>query len=118
MVGASEDVWKREKDISGWVAYWRMHGNGIRTFQSWFVYWMMCGDERRTFRGWLVHWRMCGDTTAVPIWSEQPHYKYHSIRLKVRGEGNLSLAVEWGKNECVNMMIMDPKMVRKCRSSK
>ena len=23
-----------------------------------------------------------GDTTAVPIWSEQPHYKHHSIRLK------------------------------------
>ena len=22
------------------------------------------------------------DTTAVPIWSEQPHYKHHSIRLK------------------------------------
>ena len=40
------------------------------------------------------------DMTAVPIWSEQPHYKHHSIRLKVRGEGNLSLAVEKGKNEC------------------
>ena len=58
------------------------------------------------------------DTTAVPIWSEQPHYKHHSIRLKVRGEGNLSLAVKRGKNECVSMMIGDPKMVRKCRSSK
>ena len=58
------------------------------------------------------------DTTAVPIWSEQPHYKHHSIRLKVRGEGNLSLAVERGKNECVDTMIRDPKMVRKCRSSK
>ena len=22
------------------------------------------------------------DMTAVPIWSEQPHYKHHSIRLK------------------------------------
>ena len=39
---------------------------------------------------------MLGDTTTVPIWSEQPHYKHHSIRLKVRGEGNLSLAVERG----------------------
>ena len=58
------------------------------------------------------------DTTAVPIWSEQPHYKHHSIRLNVRGEGNLSLAVERGENECVDMMIRDPKMVRKCRSSK
>ena len=65
--------------------------------------------------------RICNldvDTTAVPIWSEQSHYKHHSIRLKVRGEGNLSLAVERGKNECVDMMIRDPKMVRKCRSSK
>ena len=59
-----------------------------------------------------------GDMTAVPIWSEQPHYKHHSIRLKVRGEGNLSLAVERGKNECVDMMIRDLKMVKKCRSSK
>ena len=24
------------------------------------------------------------DTTAVPIWSEQPHYKHHSIRLKCK----------------------------------
>ena len=66
-----------------------------------------------------VIWRNFGaDTTAVPIWSEQPHYKHHSIRLKVRGEGNLSLAVEREKNECVDIMIRDPKMVRKCRSSK
>ena len=62
--------------------------------------------------------RANADTTAVPIWSEQPHYKHHSIRLKVRGEGNLSLAVERGENECVDIMIRDPKMVRKCRSSK
>ena len=58
------------------------------------------------------------DMTVVPIWSEQPHYKHHSIRLKVQGEGNLSLAVERGENECVDIMIRDPKMVRKCRSSK
>ena len=53
VVGASEDVRKEKRTFRGWVAYWRMHGNGMRTFRSWFVHWMMCGDERRTFRGWL-----------------------------------------------------------------
>ena len=72
----------------------------------------------RELLGKICHIYLDDDTTAVPIWSEQPHYKHHSIRLKVRGEGNLSLAVERGENECVDMMIRDPKMVRKCRSSK
>ena len=44
---------------------------------------------------------------------QTPQYK-----TNVRGEGNLSLAVEREKNECVDMMIRDLKMVRKCRSSK
>ena len=53
------------------------------------------------------------DTTVVPIWSEQPHSKHHSIhKTKVQGEGNLSLAVERRENECVDMMIRDLKMVR------
>ena len=37
---------------------------------------------------------------------------------KVQGEGNLSLAVERGGNECVDIMIGDPKMVRECCSGK
>ena len=44
---------------------------------------------------------------------QTPQYK-----TKVQGEGNLSLAVERGENECVDIMIRDPKMVRKCRSGK
>ena len=53
---------------------------------------------------------------AYMVWTttlQTPQYK-----TKVQGEGNLSLAVETGENECVDMMIRDPKMVRKCRSSK
>ena len=61
---------------------------------------------------WWQRWYDCG---AYMVRTTTLH---HSIRLKVRGEGNLSLAVKRGKNECVSMMIGDPKMVRKCRSSK
>ena len=33
------------------------------------------------------------DTTAVPIWSEQPHYKHHSIRLKC--EERVTCLLQW-----------------------
>ena len=34
-----------------------------------------------------------GDTTAVHIWSEQPHYKHHSIRLKC--EERVTCLLQW-----------------------
>ena len=34
-----------------------------------------------------------GDMTAVPIWSEQPHYKHHSIRLKC--EERVTCLLQW-----------------------
>ena len=52
-----------------------------------------------------------GDTTVVLIWSEQPHYKHHSIRLKVRGEGNLSLAVERGKKSLLKLYLQNLGLV-------
>jgi hypothetical protein len=33
------------------------------------------------------------DMTAVPIWSEQPHYKHHSIRLKC--EERVTCLLQW-----------------------
>ena len=33
------------------------------------------------------------DTTVVPIWSEQPHYKHHSIRLKC--EERVTCLLQW-----------------------
>ena len=33
------------------------------------------------------------DRTAVPIWSEQPHYKHHSIRLKC--EERVTCLLQW-----------------------
>ena len=34
-----------------------------------------------------------GDMTAVPRWSEQPHYKHHSIRLKC--EKRVTCLLQW-----------------------
>ena len=34
-----------------------------------------------------------GDMTAVPIWSEQPHYRHHSIRLKC--EERVTCLLQW-----------------------
>ena len=43
----------------------------------------------------VLRFRNCstGDTTAVPIWSEQPHYKHHSIRLKY--EKRVTCLLQW-----------------------
>ena len=39
------------------------------------------------------HSSVHADTTAVPIWSEQPHYKHHRIRLKC--EERVTCLLQW-----------------------
>ena len=43
---------------------------------------IMSGTMMMTLMKTNMRQNFCIDMTAVPIWSEQPHYKHHSIRLK------------------------------------
>ena len=55
-------------------------------------WWKDIRDHLVSVTFWVIDiW--CVDTIVVPIWSEQPHYKHHSIRLKC--EVRVTCLLQW-----------------------